>query len=156
MNALNLPVLVLLASAVAAPALAQDLMIFPNNGQSQEQQDQDRGACHVWAVQQSGFDPAAAPSAPPSSGQAQQGGVVRGAARGAAGGAIIGAIAGDAGKGAAMGAAGGGLVGGMRRNDQRRNQEAADQQWANQQRAARDKYNRAVSACLEGKGDTVK
>lgn len=156
MNSTRLPVLVFLAVVVASPAMAQDLMIFPNNGQSQEQQDQDRGACHVWAVKNSGFDPAASPGAPPSSGQASQGGVLRGGARGAAGGAIIGAIAGDAGKGAAIGAAGGGMVGGMRRNDQRRNQQAADQQWANQQRAGRDSYNRALSACLEGKGYTVK
>ena len=156
MNSTGLSVLVLFALAVAAPAMAQDLMIFPNNGQDQAQQDQDRGACHVWAVNNSGFDPAASPGAPPSSGQASQGGVLRGGARGAAGGAIIGAIAGDAGKGAAIGAAGGGLVGGMRRNDQRRNQQAADQQWANQQRAGRDSYNRALSACLEGKGYTVR
>jgi len=156
MNLTKRSALVFLAVLIAAPAVAQNLMIFPNNNQSQAQQDQDRGACHVWAVNQSGFDPAAAPSAPPSSGQAAQGGVVRGAARGAATGAIIGAIAGDAGKGAAIGAAGGGMVGGMRRNDQRRDQEAANQQWENQQRAARDSYNRALSACLEGKGYTVR
>jgi len=156
MNSTNLPVLVFLALVVAAPAMAQDLMIFPNNGQSQEQQDQDRGACHVWAVNNSGFDPAASPGAPPSSGQANKGGVGRGAMRGAAGGAVVGAITGNAGKGAAVGAAGGGMVGGMRRNDQRRDQQAADQQWANQQRAGRDSYNRALSACLEGKGYTVR
>jgi hypothetical protein len=156
MKSTGLPVLLFLAVAVASPAMAQDLMIFPNKGQDQAQQDQDRGACHVWAVNQSGFDPAASPGAPPSSGQASEGGVVRGAARGAATGAIIGAIAGDAGKGAAIGAAGGGMMGGMRRNDQRRQQQAADQQWANQQRAGRDSYNRALTACLEGKGYTVR
>lgn len=156
MKSANVSILVVLASALAAPAIAQDLMIFPNSGQSQDQQNQDRGACHVWAVDNSGFDPAASPGAPPSSGQAKKGGVGRGAMRGAAGGAIIGAITGNAGKGAAIGAAGGGMMGGMRRNDQRRNQQAADQQWANQQRAGRDTYNRAVSACLEGKGYTVR
>jgi hypothetical protein len=156
MNSTGLSVLVLLATAMATPAMAQDLMIFPNNGQSQAQQDQDRGACHVWAVNNSGFDPAASPGAPPSSGQASQGGVGRGAMRGAAGGAVVGAITGNAGRGAAVGAAGGGMVGGMRRNDQRRDQQAADQQWANQQRAGRDSYNRALSACLEGKGYTVR
>ncbi len=156
MNSTRLPVLVFLAAVVAAPAMAQDLMIFPNNGQSQAQQDQDRGACHVWAVNNSGFDPAASPGAPPSSGQASQGGVGRGAMRGAAGGAVVGAITGNAGRGAAVGAAGGGMVGGMRRNDQRRDQQAQDQQWENQQRAGRDSYNRALSACLEGKGYTVR
>jgi hypothetical protein len=156
MKSANVSILVVLASALAAPAIAQDLMIFPNNGQSQDQQNQDRGACHVWAVDNSGFDPAASPGAPPSSGQASQGGVGRGAMRGAAGGAVVGAIAGNAGRGAAMGAAGGGMMGGMRRNDQRRDQQAADQQWSNQQRAGRDSYNRALSACLEGKGYTVR
>jgi hypothetical protein len=48
------------------------------------------------------------------------------------------------------------MMGGMRRNDQRRDQQAQDQQWANQQRAGRDSYNRALSACLEGKGYTVR
>jgi hypothetical protein len=156
MNSTTRAVLVIFALAIAAPAAAQDLMIFPNNGQSQAQQDQDRGACHIWAVNNSGFDPVASSGARPSSGQASRGGVVRGGARGAATGAVIGAIAGNAGRGAAMGAAGGGLVGGMRRNDQRRNQQAADQQWANQQNAGRSAYNRALSACLEGKGYTVR
>ncbi len=156
MKSANVSILVVLASALAAPAIAQDLMIFPNNGQDQAQQDQDRGACHVWAVNNSGFDPAASPGAPPSSGQANQGGVGRGAMRGAAGGAVVGAITGNAGRGAAIGAAGGGMMGGMRRNDQRRNQQAADQQWANQQAAGRNSYNRALSACLEGKGYTVR
>jgi hypothetical protein len=136
--------------------MAQDLMIFPNNNQSQAQQDQDNGECNRWAKNQSGFDPAASAGAPPSSGQAKKGGVGRGAMRGAAGGAVVGAITGNAGKGAAIGAAGGGMVGGMRRNDQRRDQQSADQQWANQQRAGRDSYNRALSACLEGKGYTVR
>ena len=40
----------------AAPA-AQDLFIYPKNGQSEEQQSKDRYECHSWAVSQSGFDP---------------------------------------------------------------------------------------------------
>ena len=143
-------------SLVAGPAVAQEMYIFPNNGQSQEQQNKDRGECHVWAVNQTGFDPSTASSAPPRSSEAKKGGVVRGGARGAAGGAVIGAIAGNAGKGAAIGAAGGGMVGGMRRNDQRRQQDAAAQNWQAQQQAQRNAYRRAQSACLEGKGYTVK
>ncbi len=140
----------------ASPAAAQEMFVFPQQGQDQAQQDADRGACHVWAVNQSGFDPTMARTTPPPSGEATRGGVLRGGARGAAGGAVIGAIAGNAGRGAAMGAAGGGLVGGMRRNDQR-NQQAQDQRnWQAQQDAQRSNYQRALVACLEGKGYTVR
>ena len=105
----------LLAGAVAA----QQVFVFPAQGQTPEQQAQDEGTCNAWAVNQTGFNPMHAGSAPPPSGQATQGGVARGAARGAATGAVIGGITGDAGRGAAAGAAGGAMVGGMRRRDQR-------------------------------------
>jgi hypothetical protein len=44
------------SSSAAAPA-AQDLFIYPKNGQSEEQQSKDRYECHSWAASQSGFDP---------------------------------------------------------------------------------------------------
>ena len=93
------------------PAHSQGMVIYPAKGQTPEQQNKDKGECHVWAVQQSGFDPAQAqaPTAPPP---AQGGERARGAARGAAAGAAVGAIAGDAGKGAAAGAAAGTVAGG--------------------------------------------
>jgi hypothetical protein len=141
---------------VSSSAAAQEMFIFPQNGQDQAQQDADRGACHVWAVNQTGFDPTLASTAPPRQNEASKGGVIRGGARGAAGGAIIGAIAGNAGKGAAMGAAGGGLVGGMRRSDQKKQQSQNDRNWQAQQDAQRSSYQRAVTACLEGKGYTVR
>ena len=140
----------------ASPAAAQEMFVFPQQGQDQAQQDADRGACHVWAVNQSGFDPTMARTTPPASGEATQGGVLRGGARGAAGGAVIGAITGNAGRGAAIGAAGGGLVGGMRRNDQRSRQSQDQRNWQAQQDAQRNNYQRALVACLEGKGYTVR
>jgi hypothetical protein len=140
---------------VAAPAFAQPY-IFPNSGQSAEQQAKDRGSCESWAKQQTGFDPMMASSAPPSSSNSRGPTAVRGAARGAAAGAAMGAIAGDAGKGAAMGAAGGAMMGGMRRRDQRNQEDAQRQDWEAQQQAARDQYMRAFGACMEGKGYTVK
>ena len=146
----------LAALLVSSSAAAQEMFIFPQNGQDQAQQDADRGACHVWAVNQTGFDPTLASTAPPRQNEASRGGVVRGGARGAAGGAIIGAIAGNAGRGAAMGAAGGGLVGGMRRSDQKREQSQNDRNWQAQQDAQRASYQRALTACLEGKGYTVR
>ncbi len=146
--------------ALAPPASAQ-LYVYPEKGQSPQQQQKDRGECHVWAVQQSKYDPAApkaAPPPPPPTGP--QGQAVRGAARGAAVGAVGGAIGGDAGKGAAIGAASGALIGGMRRRDERRAQEQQYQQATAQQQAVEsqgmDAYNRALSACLAGRGYTVR
>jgi len=144
------------AMLAGGPAAAQELFIFPQQGQDQAQQDQDRGACHVWAVNQTGFDPTLASTTPPSSREAPQGGLVRGGARGAAAGAVIGAIGGNAGRGAAMGAAGGGLIGGMRRSDQGRRQQQESRNWQAQQDAQRANFRRALTACLEGKGYTVR
>ena len=148
--------------AVASTAGGNDFYIYPKQGQSNEQMEKDKYDCHSWAKQQSGFDPMApaAPSAPPPQSAAPQGGVVRGAARGALLGVTAGAIAGDAGKGAAIGAASGGLMGGMRSRDQASREKAAQQQYAQQQAAnsaaLRQAYNRAFTACMEGKGYTVK
>lgn len=145
----------LAVSLAAGSVAAQQMFAFPAKGQSPEQQRQDEGACNSWAVQQTGFNPATAPTSPPAHGEATQGGLVRGGARGAATGAVIGAIAGNAGKGAAAGAAGGAMIGGMRRNDQRRQHQAQDDAWRRQQDAARAEWRRAYAACLQGKGYTV-
>ena len=131
------------------PALAQgDIMVYPAKGQSNEQLSKDRYECHIWAVQQSGFDPSNAQASPQPK---QRGEVVRGGARGAAAGAAIGAIAGDAGKGAAIGATAGGLKRGFQQRDNNRN--------AQNQPAApapgQDAYNRALGACLSGRGYSV-
>ena len=43
---------------VCTTVLAQSqLYVYPQQGQSEEQQSKDRFECHNWAVQQSGFDP---------------------------------------------------------------------------------------------------
>jgi hypothetical protein len=139
-----------------ASALAQDLFIYPAKGQSQAQQDKDRYECHLWAVQQTGFDPSKASTAYAQPAQeAPQGGVLRGAARGATVGVVGGAIGGNAGKGAAIGAATGALIGGMRRNDQVRQQEYQSQQQASAVAAQQGSYNRALAACLQGRGYTI-
>ncbi len=141
---------------VVGPAAAQELFIFPQNDQDQAQQDKDRGECHVWATNQSGFDPTTASTTPPPAREARQGGVVRGGAMGAAGGAAVGAIAGNAGKGAAMGAVGGGLIGGARRSNQQQRHAQDRKNWQADQDAQRAGYQRALTACLEGKGYTVR
>lgn len=155
-----LPVLLLTGSS-----RAQDVYTYPAKGQSQEQQDRDRYECHSWAVKQTGFDPSRAQAAtsdtPAASNQRMpaQGHVVRGAGRGAALGAVGGAITGDAGTGAAAGAAMGGLAGGMRRRQQRlqqnQQQQVNSQAAANSQQSQRNAYNRAMAACLTGRGYTV-
>jgi len=40
----------------AAPA-AEDIYMYPRNGQTQEQQSQDRYECHRWSADQTHFDP---------------------------------------------------------------------------------------------------
>ncbi len=143
-----------LATAVLTPASAQDLFIYPAQGQSQQQLNQDRFECHNWAVGQTGFDPtraqAAAVPAPQQGGQ-----VLRGGARGAAAGAIGGAIAGDAGKGAAIGAAVGGFAGLLRRRDQRVQQQQVQATTQQQSTAQQGSYNRALTGCLQAKGYSV-
>ncbi|MEJ2690816.1 MAG: YMGG-like glycine zipper-containing protein [Deltaproteobacteria bacterium] len=147
---------------ISETALAQELIIYPQKGQSQEQMEKDKFECYSWSKQQSGFDPMAPPTAstPPPANQEPQSNTVKGAARGALVGVAVGAIAGDAGKGAAIGAASGGLLGGIKRRDQVAKQEQAEQQWAqdqaNQYAAKRNNYNRGYSACMEGRGYTVK
>ena|SRR5258708_4025133 len=156
---LNLAILFL-----TGPAFAQgsDIYIYPAKGQSQAQQDKDRYECHSWAVQQTGFDPsnpqthAAGKSDTSQAYKLSQPHVLKGAARGAALGAVGGAITGNAGKGAGAGAAMGGVAGGFRRRDERLNQsshrEADTKSAASSQRTA---YNRAMAACLQGRGYTV-
>ena len=141
--------------------LGSDFYVYPGQGQSKKQQEQDEYRCYEWAKGETGFDPMERPTAstPPPQAGARQGGLLRGGARGAALGAVVGAIAGDAGKGAAMGAAGGALFGGMRRRDQMRQESQDQQNWAAQESARyeqqRGSYNRAYRACLIGRGYTV-
>ncbi len=142
--------------AAAMSALAQDVYIYPNKGQSPEQQQRDEYECYQWAKTNTGYDPAnpaAGAAAQPTQAKKQTGGV----ARGARGGAAIGAIAGDSSESAARGAAAGALFGGIRQG--RANQQAQQQQQqqqASQSAASSSNYNRAYAACLEGRGYTVK
>ncbi len=163
--------------AFASGATAQSLIIYPSKGQSAAQQSKDQGECGSWATQNTGIDPVAlanqasqpapAPVAAAPTAQAPQGQRVRGAARSAAVGAAVGAIAGDAGKGAAGGAVVGTAAGGARKR-QGQQEAAAAQQQAQQTATAQAQansaevqqklatYNKAYSACLEGRGYSVK
>lgn len=134
------------------------LYVFPSNNQDKDQQELDEYKCYKWAKEQTGFNPTN-----PTQVQTEQvdkspdGSAVVGAAGGAAAGAAIGAIAGDAGKGAAIGA----VVGGMRgrrskvAGDQQKQQQN-DQAAAAKEKELMDGFKKAFSACMEGKGYTVK
>jgi len=49
--------------ASQAPPAADELFVYPRQGQSEQQQADDRYACHRWAVDQTGFDPTQPPGA---------------------------------------------------------------------------------------------
>lgn len=139
------------AATLAAGVQAQQV-VYPAKGQKPEQQKKDEGECHVWAVDNSKYDPANPPkqaSAPPPQG-ATPGSGVRGAARGAVVGEVVG---GDAGAGAAAGAVA------ARSQSRRQNAAAAQQQQqaaVQQDQAGLATYQKARAACLEGRGYTVK
>ncbi len=149
---------------ITSPVIPNELVIFPAQQQSDEQMEKDKYECYQWAKQQSSFDPMALPKTSTASQPVQEdqkGSVVKGAARGALVGVTVGAITNNSkGRSAGAGAAAGGLIGGMRRQEQARQQNQAAQQREQQEKAEyaqqRTGYNRAYSACLEGKGYTVK
>jgi hypothetical protein len=129
--------ILVLTSGIAA---AQQPVFYPAQGQSPEKQTQDRAACQSWATQQTSTSPGATATPPPP----RVGGRARGAAAGAAGAAITGN---DPGQGAAAGAVGGAAAQrGARRQDRR--------QAAAQQQQTSTASNRALAACMHGKGYT--
>jgi uncharacterized protein YcfJ len=148
----------LLTLLLLGQAMAQELYIYPAKGQSADQLDKDKFECYNWAKRDTGFDPMALPrtsSAPPS-GQKKSGGAVTGAL----GGAVLGGILGDSSRSAKRGAVAGGLIGGVRQSSQNTKTEQKRSDWERKESANyannRNNYNRAYSACLEGRGYTVK
>lgn len=154
------------------PALPDTTVYFypqADRAISAEQQDRDKFECNAWAVEQTGFDPSS-PDLPPQ----QRVRVVRGGpppGTGTAVGAVTGAALGGVlsspwhtGPGLVFGAITGAAIGTIA--------EAASNEQANQAqtradadaRRARDAslerkasdYRRAMSACLEGRGYSVR
>jgi hypothetical protein len=140
-----------LMATLPLSVFAQNPMVYPAQGQTPDQMSKDRSECHNWAVQQSGYDPSTGAS--PTQPSPQRGGLgretLRGGARGAAAGAAIGAIAGDAGAGAAIGATAGGMKRRFAQKDANREAESAASN------EAANNYNRALGACLTGRGYSV-
>jgi uncharacterized protein YcfJ len=161
-NVRSLLVIFLLFAWPATLLHAQDPIVYPAKGQSEKKMEQDKFTCYDWAKKQTGFDPMKVPTTttPPPEKKATQGGAVKGAAAGALIGVAAGAAGGDAGKGAAVGAAAGGTAGALKQRSTNKKSEQEQAQWEQKESAAyankRSEYNRAYSACLEGKGYTVK
>jgi hypothetical protein len=140
---------------------------YPNKGQSTQQQSRDHYACYNWAVDQTGFDPSTSsivpeqrvrvvPMPPPGHDT-----VVMSIA-----GAVLGAlIAGHhhSGEGALIGAAGGAIAGAVSDISREESARQLEEAYANSNQARdvhKEKkaldFRRAMSACLEGRGYTVK
>jgi len=131
--------------------------VYPTKQQTSSKQSKDEYDCYNWSKTQSGYDPMTAAVQPaPQSSSASQPSQGRPGVRGAAGGAAIGAIAGNAGAGAAAGATAGVL---KNRSDKRKadaQQQASQSQAQAAQQKNLDTFKKGMSACLEGKGYTVK
>lgn len=139
--------------------------VYPQYGQSPARADRDRYECHVWAVRQSGFDPARQPAPTYSRSrvvpaQSANQTVAAGAATGAVLGAVV-ARPGDAAKGAIIGAMAGTVLGAVAANAQeaeaaRIGQQLDSRRGGNRIEGEGAGYRRALSACLEGRGYSVK
>lgn len=152
----------------APPAAAPTKVFFyPMQDQSAEQQDRDRYDCHVWAVKQTGFDPSqhiAPREVRATVVPARAPGETIGAA--AVVGAVIGAAIagpGDLGKGAVVGAVAGTAVGSAAAANAQAEADAANAATARRQVRGGGKYEqeaadyrRAMSACLTGRGYSVR
>jgi hypothetical protein len=146
-------------TVVASEPVPPAIMVYPAQGQSPDQLERDRYECHVWAVQQTGFDPSR-PGLPPGQRVVVEPANPPGAgtAVGAIAGAILGAaLAGprDAGFGAVFGGVTGAAIGASSdvNAQAQANAEQArlDQRYARGEAAASN-YRRAISACLDARG----
>jgi hypothetical protein len=154
-------------TAAAPQVPPTQVYFYPKAGQTTEQQSRDHYDCYNWAVQQTGFDPGQSaipkdqrvrvvPMPPPGYDTAAF----------AVAGAVLGALIGGprhALGGALIGASGGAIAGAA--SDSARLETARQQEEAY---AARDRaldpqldekasgFRRAMSACLEGRGYSVR
>lgn len=146
-----------LASALfVLHTVSAEPFVYPAEGQSAEQQGQDKYQCYLWAKDQTGVDPAKPVSAAAPASSPRRGGALRGAVIGAGVGAIGGAIGDDTSKGAKIGAGVGATVGVLRQRRGNRAAQASAQQAQVNQQARLGEYDRAFSVCMEGRGYTVR
>ena len=149
----SIAALVFLASTAVAEPVA-----YPAKGQSSDQQNRDEYECHQSAQNETGVDPVAlAEQATGSSKSGSDGrsGVGSGLT-GAGIGAARGAASGDAGEGALHGAGMGRLLSVIRSRRQMEKQKEEASTKNTELQAQLQKYDQAYSACLTGRGYTVK
>jgi hypothetical protein len=142
-----------------AQGISAGVYMYPAKGQSKDQQAKDEQACYEWARGQSGVDPLNMTATPvdtdPDVHSKKK--IATNTVGGAAVGAGVGAIAGDAGTGAAIGATAGAVRGVHRRRKAKKEAKAASQEQATAiDESKMHSYRQAFSACMEGKGYTVK
>jgi hypothetical protein len=150
------------------------LMIYPASGQSDQQLADDRYACHLQAVEQSGFDPANPPAEISSApirvkvpDNPKDGASTKGAVAGAIAGAAIGKNNRDTVGGAIAGALAGAAIGSAieAKGEAKARDEATAQ--AKEQAATRaetradlerrrGQYLGAIQACMEARGYVVR
>jgi len=142
-----------------------EVFAYPRNGQSQEQQKRDRFECHEWANGQTGVDPTRASTITPAPVKAE---AVPAPGFDTAVLAITGALIGatvanprNAGAGAVAGAMVGGTLGAISdSNRQAEAQRTAEyDSYRHQEQVATHRgndYRRALTACLEGRGYSVR
>lgn len=156
---------------VQAPPPNTDVFAYPLHNQPQEQQDRDHYECSVWGTQQTGFDPSApgvpphdrmrVVSAGPPPGTNTAIGAITGAiigaaiaprwqsAGGALAGAVVGGAIGSAGDAANAQANAANLQTAQAASAQNRRAAALQEQKAGE-------YRRALSACLDARGYSVR
>ncbi len=156
------------SDTTSAPRLPSvTLYFYPTKGQSKAQQDRDRYECYQWAKKQTGYDPNQKQLAPHQRIEVQS---ATPPGSDTAAGAITGAVIGsmlsprhDHGHSMVFGAITGAMLGAA--SEQAKHQQAEQiqrhydakdaQRYARLERQASD-YRRAMSACLEGRGYTVR
>lgn len=137
---------------IAASDAAAVQHAYPAKGQSASKQAKDEAECSRWATGKTHYDPAH----PPAVAKAEPAKVTGSGSRvkGAAVGAVIGGVSGgSAGEGAVAGAVAGGV---SRRIRNRRAAKAQNEAASQQAQASRASYDQARSACLTGRGYSVK
>lgn len=167
---LGLTMMLLLSASLTQTVSANEQFVFPEQGQSAEQQQLDESSCDAWAIEQSQYDPAnpqvaATPATTEVDQGAERGSGMRGAMAGAATGAVVAEFGDDDRSDAAQNGAWVGAVA-ARRQSRRANQQQAEQQVAAEQQAVQaaeqsnaegqQDFLRARAACLEAKGYSVK
>ena len=159
--------------AVAQDSLANSvgLFVYPEEGQSADQQQKDDMECYNWAKDQTDYDPVNPPqSQAVVADSGPDGSRARGALRGAAAGAVVDEVREDQVGGGAQvnerygnddrarntGAVIGATRGGARsRRGRREDQQQAEQQVAAAGDAQLDGFKKALGACLTGRDYSV-